>query len=209
MQHALAAANGNILEIGPGTGFSMPYFHECDKCGIGALYGAEPNTYLHDSLRQSAEAVGLGEKLRILHCGAEPESLVPALHACGLVPQGSVDSQIFDHIISIRTLCCVERPEDTAKTLYGLLKPGGRLVIFEHVINPYPGVGGSLMGRGFQLLFSALGWQFFVGNCRLSQDTERVLREAGEWQDVQAILDHSWMTVPYLTAVFTKAEAYL
>lgn len=47
----------------------------------------------------------------------------------GIVP-GSVDT-----ILSMQVLCSVEKPEEVLRYLYTLLKPGGRMVVYEHVQN--------------------------------------------------------------------------
>ena len=60
-----------------------------------------------------------------------------------IVPGGIEDTQqlqkfgiekgSFDTILSIQVLCCVTHPERTVQELYELLKPGGQLIVYEHV----------------------------------------------------------------------------
>jgi hypothetical protein len=72
--------------------------------------------------------------------------------------------------------------------LYGLLKPGGRLLLVEHVVNPRwaDGSRGGVLGRLLQVVYKPL-WEFFV-RCHLDSDTEKLLMEVGEehggWESV-------------------------
>ena len=35
--------------------------------------------------------------------------------------------------MSVQVLCSVPEPREMVKRLYGLLKPGGRMIVYEHV----------------------------------------------------------------------------
>ena len=60
----------------------------------------------------------------IIPCGIEDED---RLRSFGLT-QGSVDT-----VLSVQVLCGVPQPKEMIKRLYSLLKPGGKLVVYEHV----------------------------------------------------------------------------
>ncbi|GAB7349500.1 hypothetical protein MBLNU459_g0210t1 [Dothideomycetes sp. NU459] len=201
----LGSADGHVLEIGPGSG---TFFQFLDAAKIKSMYGVEPTEELHEALRASADAVGLKTKFFILPCGAQTDSLLPALSKAGLLDtRNNGEEGMFDTIISVRSLCSVPSPEDSIKTLYRLLRPGGRFLILEHVVNPWP-AGGSLAGRAFQLLYTALGWTYFVGDCELSRDTIALLSKAAEadggWQSVKLQRDHDWAAIPFVTGTFVK-----
>lgn len=88
--------------------------------------------------------------------------------------------RIFDSIVCIRVLCSVPDPEKTIADLYSMLKPGGKMIILEHVKNPggFGTPGGSLVARTMQILYHALGWSFFVGDCHMDRDTQLSLLKA-------------------------------
>lgn len=200
----LADALGDVLEIGPGNGLSLPYF-STDK--IRTYTAIEPAVEFHEALRVSASVVGLGPKLRIMECGAEASSLLPALvKADDLASkkEGSEVGQSFDAIVSIRSLCSIPDPEKSIQMHYALLRPGGKYIICEHVINPWPESQGTRLGRFMQLFYTALGWPYFVGGCRLSQDTIRMLERAGKWEKVELQRDTDWSALPFVTGVFIK-----
>lgn len=178
----LSKTQGVVLDIGPGSGELLGRFNP-DK--IFAMYGAEPVLDLHAGLVKNAQKAGFGEKFHPLLCGGEPESLIPALHKSGILKAsgtgGTAEEGIFDEITCLRVLCGVPHPEETIKGLYALLKPGGRMVICEHVVNPWRAEG-SVAARFMQIVFTVLGWPFFMGGCALQRHTVEFLRRAGEWE---------------------------
>jgi hypothetical protein len=167
------------------------------------IYGAEPGVAMHAELREHAAKAGLGGKYRILTCGAEEETLVPALAREGLFGKGGEEGLgegVFDEIVCIRVLCGVPRPSETVKGLYRCLKPGGRFVLFEHVVsNAKPGNG---LGWVLQYLYSSLGWSFLMGGCDLRRDTAVLLMEAAEvdggWAMVELETVDEWSSLPHI-----------
>ena len=205
--HALLAqSRGVILDVGPGSGDQLFRFSHPEN--ITMIYGAEPGVGMHAALRESANKTGLGEKYAILACGAEPESLIPALAKEGLLSEERVlGDGIFDEIVCIRVLCGVPRVRETVEVLYECLKPGGRLVLCEHVVNPGNG-GSNLMGWFLQYFYGALGWPFFMGGCQLRRDTIALLMEAAEadggWAKVQLEKVDEWSLLPHVVGYCIK-----
>jgi hypothetical protein len=74
---------------------------------VAAIYGAELGVDLHARLRENATQAGLGEKYRVLPCGAEPESLIPA--PAKAVRKGSLGNDVFAEVICIHVLCSVPK----------------------------------------------------------------------------------------------------
>lgn len=66
----------------------------------------------------------LDDVYNIVPCGIQDAA---KLERYGIVP-GSVDT-----ILSVQVLCSVEEPAKVLRYLYMLLKPGGRMVVYEHV----------------------------------------------------------------------------
>lgn len=202
----LANARGVILDVGPGAGDQLFRFSQPQN--IEMIYGAEPGVDLHAALRRNAEKAKLGEKYKVLTCGAEPESLVPALAKERLLgKENSFANGIFDEIICIRVLCGVPKLQETIQTLYKCLKPGGRLVVLEHVIND-DHKPGSVVSKFFQHLYMALGWPFWAGGCELTRDTTAVLMKAAEvdggWSEVKLEKLDEWSVIPHVVGYCTK-----
>jgi SAM-dependent methyltransferase len=201
----LQQSSGLVLDIGPGSGEILPRF---DPTKIHAMYGAEPAADLHPGLLRNAEKLGFGNKYHALLCGGEPESLIPALHKSGILGRsgtgGTAEDGVFDEICCIRVLCGVPHPKETIKGLYSLLKPGGRMVICEHVVNPWR-TQGSVLARIAQFMYTVLGWPFFMGGCEVQRHTEQYLKEAGKWQKFQLEYVQPRNVIPFVVGELIKA----
>jgi SAM-dependent methyltransferase len=205
----LSRCKGVVLDIGPGSGEMLSRFN---PGLITALYGAEPATDLHPGLVKNAEKTGFKNSFHALLCGAEPESLIPALHKAGIVEVsgkgGSAEDGVFDEICCTRVLCGVPHPQQTIKSLYSLLKPGGRMVICEHVVNPWR-TEGTIMARLMQLVYTLLGWPFFMGGCELQRHTPDFLRDAGEWDQFDLNYYAPKDAIPFVVGELIKKHGSL
>lgn len=211
----LARASGTVLDIGPGSGTQMPYLR---SPAIRAIYGAEPCVDLHGELRASAQREGLNDKYRIVPSSVVAAELLPALQKDGVVSAetNSVDDLrahggVFDTIVCVRVLCSVPEMEKTVAELYALLRPGGKMLVTEHVVNPWRTAKGSFVARFMQSLYQALGWSWFLGDCCLTRDTGEMLKRAadmdGGWE--VADLERSFGRSPlsYVSGVLVKRGA--
>jgi SAM-dependent methyltransferase len=117
----VSEASGVVLEIGPGIGSQLPRYNISK---ITKVYGVEPNIDLHESLREKVKASGLTDVYEIAPCGIED---VVELEKHGIA-LGSIDT-----VLSIQVLCSVPDPDEMLRRLYALMKPGGQLVVYEHV----------------------------------------------------------------------------
>lgn len=189
---------------------------------ISVIYGAEPCRGLHAELRAKAFAEGLAGKYHILPCGVAADELVPALRATGtgvikdsptnnnVNNTGKIDEVggICDTILCVRVLCSVPQMEHTLRNLYKLLKPGGRLLVTEHVVNPWHSAKGSLLARLAQAVYQLLGWSWYMGDCHMDRDTETALRRAadedGGWESVELERSFGWSALPYISGTLVK-----
>ncbi|KAL9132398.1 MAG: hypothetical protein Q9175_006429 [Cornicularia normoerica] len=117
----VAKAYGTVLEVGPGSGNQLPRY---DISKIDRIFGVEPNVDLHDALRSSIKKYGLSDVYTIVPCGVED---MEKLAEYGIEP-GTMDT-----VTSVKVLCSVPRPAALVKELYRLLKPGGQMIVYEHV----------------------------------------------------------------------------
>ncbi|EAT85308.2 hypothetical protein HBI56_072340 [Parastagonospora nodorum] len=205
----LSRCKGVILDIGPGSGELLSRFNPDI---ITALYGAEPAKELHPGLVKKAAKRGLESKFHPLLCGAEPESLIPALHKAGIVQVsgkgGSAEDGVFDEICCTRVLCGVPHPQQTIKSLYSLLKPGGRMVVCEHVVSPWR-TQGSIPARFMQLVYTVVGWPFLMGGCELQRHTPEYLRDAGEWDQFELKYYAPKDAIPFVVGELIKKHGSL
>jgi len=137
-----------------------------DHSKITKYVALEPNVAMHEKLRGLASQAGYSESdgtLVILSCGAQDTpAILSSLH----------DTQV-DTIISVLTLCSVPDPQDTITNLIlDVLKPGGKLLFYEHVLSPLKDVA------WWQRFWTPL-WAFWLDGCRLDRPTHVYIEEIG------------------------------
>lgn len=172
-------AKGVVLELGPGNGDQMRHFIQVVQDGnVDRIVGAEPNPSLHTRLKHNAKGVGLDpDKGRyvVLQAGAQPASLIPALHKAGFYPSSGGGEGVFDTVICIKSMCSVpqRQMEETCNLIYGLLKPGGEFLFFEHVKNETDWI--TML---YAWLLNWL-WPTAMGGCQLDGRVDRVVKQMG------------------------------
>ncbi|KAL2812587.1 S-adenosyl-L-methionine-dependent methyltransferase [Aspergillus granulosus] len=208
----LAQASGIVLDVGPGTGTQMPLLK---SPAIKAIYGAEPCAGLHAELRKRAADEGLAEKYTILPCSVVQKELEGEMVKHGLLAGDAGGNEeggkgVFDTIITVRVLCSVPDFERTAAELYALLKPGGKMLVVEHVVNPWMTPKGSILARAMQVVYHAFGWRWVMGDCCMNRDTEGVLRRVAEkdagWESFEMERWFGTTCLPYVAGVLVKRK---
>ena len=109
------------MELGPGTGQQIG---RLDPSKITRIYGIEPNAALHPELRARIAKAGLENVYTIVPCGIEDRVELKRY---------GIESESIDTVLSIKVLCSVPEPQSMTRELYRLLKPGGQLLLSEHV----------------------------------------------------------------------------
>ncbi|KAF9206950.1 hypothetical protein BGZ59_011418 [Podila verticillata] len=177
---------GTVLEVGAGSGMwadVLARFSSVDatgglrkrknaSSGITKVYGVEPNPISAKALQKRVQEVGLQDIYQVVPVGIEFVHDPSAWN--GKIEPGSIDC-----IVGIMCMCSIPEPEKNIQLLYKLLKPGGHWFVYEHV---KVSRGGPLL-RFYQRLCS-IPWSFMMGSCRICRNTEKSLRTAGVWQEV-------------------------
>jgi ubiquinone/menaquinone biosynthesis C-methylase UbiE len=146
-----AAATGEVLEIGVGSGLNLP------------LYGREASSVI--GIDPSPEL--LRRAVRRAAAAAVPVALVEA--SAEALP---MDDDAVDTVVTTWTLCTIP---DVARALVQarrVLRPGGRLLFVEHGRAPEPRVA------RWQDRLDPL-WSRIAGGCHLNRPIEALLRDAG------------------------------
>jgi ubiquinone/menaquinone biosynthesis C-methylase UbiE len=112
---ALAPARGEILEVGPGTGLNFPHYPP----SVNRLTVVTPQSALDPRAERRAGARSL--EIAQLAGGAER------------LPVGDAS---FDTLVCTFLLCCVPDPRAAAREFARALRPGGQLLVLEHVAAP-------------------------------------------------------------------------
>jgi ubiquinone/menaquinone biosynthesis C-methylase UbiE len=109
-------ASGRVLEVAIGTGRSLPFYPDAvELTGVDLSPGR-----LALARRLAAE---LGREVELLE--ADAEHLPFEDHA-------------FDTVVCQLALCSIPRPEAAVAEMARVLKPGGRLLLFDHVGSTFP-----------------------------------------------------------------------
>jgi len=140
---------GDILEVGAGSGANLPYFTEADS-----LVAVEPAGEMRVKLTRKAEEVPLDVKV----VDARAERL-------------PLPDDAFDTVVCTLVLCTVVDLPAALDEIRRVLRPGGRLVFFEHVRSP--GAVGLL-----QDVLAPL-WRRIAGGCNANRRLLPALRDAG------------------------------
>lgn len=176
----LGALEGEVVEIGPGSGINLKYYQ-----GNVRWTGVEPNTFLHERIRQRAS--GLGIPARLLSAPAEHLDL----------PDGSVDA-----VVGTLVLCSVGDAARALAEVLRVLKPGGRYVFIEHVAAPL----GSRTRRIQETWTPIL--RRLPGGCSPNRETRGVIERAGfgavsdERLELPTAFD---FTLPHIAGTATKS----
>jgi SAM-dependent methyltransferase len=159
----LLGTHGRVVEVGCGTGALFPHYPGT----VDELLAVEPNAW---SRRAAASTVShLPFPARVLDSDA-----------AGNLP---VSTSSVDVVVCCETLCSVAEPDRVLADIRRILRPGGELRIYEHVL------AASGMGRMIQRMVDLLGWPRLLGGCHTSRDTTRTISEAGfEWVSLR----HVW-----------------
>src|SRR3954467_4310449 len=146
----LAGLSGRVLEVGAGTGTNF------------ALY---PDTVTE------VVAVEPEHRLAVLAEQAAATASVPVTVSTETVEQFA-DAEPFDAAGCSLVLCSVDKPDQVARQLLSILKPGGELRYFEHIAS-------SGWRSRLQRLADATVWPRMAGNCHAHRHTEQTIIDAG------------------------------
>lgn len=145
----VGALEGEVLEIGAGTGWNLPHYHAATR-----VVTVEPDPSMAGRLPEKAEQASV------------PLEIVAARAEALPFPDAS-----FDAVVSTFVLCSVADPPRVLAEVHRVLRPGGRLILLEHVR------GAGRIAR-WQDRLTALHRKL-AGNCHLNRDTRTTVGEAG------------------------------
>jgi ubiquinone/menaquinone biosynthesis C-methylase UbiE len=116
----LEAAQGEVLEIGFGTGLNLPHYPKA----VRSLAALDPMEALPERVQARIDAAGFPVKRY-------------ALPADGGLP---FEDQSFDTVVVTWTLCTIPDVATALAEMYRVVRPDGRLLFIEHGRSDVPGV---------------------------------------------------------------------
>jgi ubiquinone/menaquinone biosynthesis C-methylase UbiE len=148
----IGQASGIVLEIGAGNGLNFAYY---DPEQVERLDAIEPDTAM---LRYARERAA-GAPVPVTLTQAPVESLPFA-------------DETFDCAVVTLVFCSVSDPAGGLREIRRVLKPGGKLLLIEHVRSR-----GAISGRLQDMLVPLT--TRLAGNCHWNRNTERTVADAG------------------------------
>ncbi len=144
----LARVDGEILEIGFGTGLNLTHY----PLHVRRITTVDPNPEMNALAQERVARIGIAVDHRIL--GSEALPFV---------------SKSFDCVVSTWTLCSIAEVGRALGEVYRVLKPGGRFLFLEHGLSANSGV------QRWQRWLNPIQRRLAEG-CRLDLDIEAVVR---------------------------------
>jgi ubiquinone/menaquinone biosynthesis C-methylase UbiE len=144
--------SGRVVEVGAGSGVSFAYY----PSSVSELIAIEPEPALRERALQAAKSAPI--PVQVLDATAERLPL----------PDASIDAAVFAGV-----LCSVDDPRRVLEETTRVLRGGGELRFYEHVI------ARNTRLRGLQRLLDATFWPRLFGGCRTTRDTETTLAACG------------------------------
>ena len=152
-EEAVAPAEGDVLEIGFGTGLNLPYY----GAGVRSLTGLDPMV--------TTDVARVESRIEAAPFPVRRE----ALNADDGLP--FEDAQ-FDTVVTTWTLCSIPDVQGALGEMRRVLKPGGRYVFIEHGRSPNAGTA-----KWQDRLNPA--WRFLADGCNINRPIERIVAEGG------------------------------
>jgi ubiquinone/menaquinone biosynthesis C-methylase UbiE len=148
----LGGLRGRVLELGAGSGVSFAYYpREVDE-----VVAVEPEPHL-----------------RALAAKAARNAPVPVRVVDGVADDLPADDATMDAAVVAGVLCSVPDQPRALGELRRVLRTGGELRFYEHVVARAPRLA------ALQHALDATLWPRLNGSCRLTRDTEAAIRGAG------------------------------
>lgn len=146
-----SAAEGRVLEIGPGSGPNLPFYPQ----RVDEVLELEPAPRLLAMARRAARQCSL----QVIFVEASAEAIP--------LPDHSVDT-----VVTTWTLCTIPDVTGALVEIRRVLKPDGQLLFVEHGLAPENRV------RKWQDRLTPL-WKHVAGGCHLNRPIRDLIQKAG------------------------------
>ena len=180
----MAHAEGCVLELGVGTGSNLGFYSP----EVTDVVGIDPHDAVLDRAIRTVRELREGLPYRIW------------LHRADAAKLPYRDAS-FDTVVAFLTLCTIPDFEAAARETYRVLKPGGKLLVLEHVRAEH----GAVLPK-VQRWLNPL-WKRAAVGCHLDRDTTRALGDAGfDTSRLDHYRDDTWFppTAPRIRGVLRK-----
>jgi ubiquinone/menaquinone biosynthesis C-methylase UbiE len=151
-QRLLAGLTGRVIEVGAGSGANFAHY----PTTVSEVVAVEPEPYLRERAQRAAAQAAVS--VSVVDGGADQLPGEPGA---------------FDAGVAALVLCTVPDQPSALAELYRVIRPGGELRFYEHV------VGHSKWEARYQRFADATFWPHVAGGCHLARDTKTGIEQAG------------------------------
>lgn len=151
-KNIISGLEGNVLEIGAGTGANFKYYSRNKVSGVTTI---EPNPYMIEQAKEKAKECGL-----------------PITFHQGVAENMPFQDGEFDTVVATLVLCSVNDPHKVFQEIRRVCKKGGKIILFEHVRTE------SASLAALQDILTP-AWKKLCDGCHLNRDTGRYMKESG------------------------------
>jgi len=152
-QYLLQHAKGTVLEIGAGTGVNFPYYPENTK-----VFALEPSAPM---MKKAQESMPEKADIQLLNAGIDDKMVLE-----------NISPESLDAIVCTLVLCTVPNLNNALERCLHLLKPGGKMLVFEHI------KARSNKWAKVQQAATPL-WKVLAEGCHLNRATDALLLDYG------------------------------
>jgi ubiquinone/menaquinone biosynthesis C-methylase UbiE len=147
----LAGLRGSVIEVGAGNGLNFAHY----PASVERVVAVEPEPLLREAATATAATVG-----------------VPIEVVDGTAERLPAEDASFDAGVAALVLCTVDAAAALAE-LRRVIKPGGELRFYEHVVAEERGMA------AVQRFADRTFWPHISGGCHASRDTAAAIERAG------------------------------
>ncbi|SPT64159.1 MULTISPECIES: class I SAM-dependent methyltransferase [Actinomadura] len=182
----LTGIAGRVLEVGAGTGANFAHYPP----QVTDVVAVEPEP-----------------RLRALAERAAPDAPVPVTVIDGVAEHLAAPDAAFDAVVACLVLCSIGDRDAALAEMYRVLRPGGRLHVFEHVSAETSAL------RRAQRMLDATVWPLLNGGCHLATNTDTAIDRAGfthrrlrrvNWPETRRRLPFT----PHILGTATRPDAH-
>jgi ubiquinone/menaquinone biosynthesis C-methylase UbiE len=148
----LAGLSGRVIEVGAGNGLNFPFYPET----VDGVVAVEPEPLLREAAEKNAA-----------------EAPVPVEVVDGVSGRLPAEGESFDAGVASLVLCSVPDQQRALAEFRRVIRPGGELRFYEHVVAQRP------VPARLQRLADATFWPRVAGGCHMSRDTGAAIERAG------------------------------
>jgi ubiquinone/menaquinone biosynthesis C-methylase UbiE len=143
---------GRVIEVGCGAGVNFGFYPP----NVTEVLAVEPERHLRKQAEKAAAAAS-----------------VPVTVVDGMGERLPAEDATFDAGVVSLVLCTIQNPPSALAELMRVIKPGGELRYYEHVVAE--GRAGATIQKGLD----ATIWPRVAGGCHCARDTAAAILDAG------------------------------